>query len=90
MSSKSKRRAKENKKKEKVTYIDDGSTVVDMNVPGMKWHDPNLGKNPRPKTSYRDSLKTFFAVQRRMIIPLIIVLTIMLIMYFGIRLLAGR
>ena len=28
------------KKKEKVTYIDDGRTIANMNVEGMPWYNP--------------------------------------------------
>lgn len=34
------------KKKEKVTYIDDGRTIANMNVDGMPWYNP---KRPEKK-----------------------------------------
>ncbi len=34
------------KKKEKVTFVDDGRTIADMNVDGMPWYNPSKKENP--------------------------------------------
>ena len=40
-----KKKKNEKKKKEKIIYVDDNSTIVDMNVEGHRWYN----KNPQPK-----------------------------------------
>lgn len=67
------------KKKEKVIYIDDGSTIADMSgVSG-----PRLGKrnpsNPRPDP--KDVWHTYWSAVKSMIGPLLVVLCIIAIVY---------
>lgn len=35
------------KHKEKVTYIDDGRTIANMNVEGMPWYNPRRDEIPK-------------------------------------------
>lgn len=50
----------------KVVYYDDGSTVADMS-------GTRKGKElpPRQKSTFREKARTFFAVMRRMVLPMI-------------------
>ena len=71
--------------KEKVTYYDDGSTVVDMSnvtAPGERRRD----KNPKPRSTARETWTTYWAAVKKMIGPMLIVLAVMtavfLFLYF--------
>ena len=58
---------KKKKKKEKVTYIDDGRTLYDMSSVGGGNRGLHVGKG-----SFKDQIKTYFAAVRRMFIPMLI------------------
>ena len=74
-------------KKEKVIYIDDGSTVADMTPT-----DENGRKRERRERTYaphaplRDQIRTFTDAQRMMLLPMLAVLGFLalafLILYF--------
>lgn len=62
-------------KKEKIRYIDDGSTVVDMQPledanrrPGQKPRDPYA------KGTLREQMRTYFAAVRLMLVPMLVTL----------------
>ena len=84
---KSDRDSRKKPKKEKVVYVDDGSTVVDMTPT-----DENGKKREKRERSYaphvplRDQLRTFTDAQRMMFLPMCAVLGILalafLILYF--------
>ena len=61
-------RDKDKKKKEKITYIDDGRTLADMS--GV---DAGMGKYFRSGTpsysSFRDKVSTFWMAFRMMLLP---------------------
>ena len=69
-----KKEKKEKKKKEKITYIDDGSTVVDMSYFG--------GKPPKPKNEdhsvsrARRIFNTYIDTMKFMLLPMIVMLII--------------
>ena len=70
---------KKQKKKEKITYIDDGSSVADMSA-----LDSKDGQNKPPRTEapgrtrapLKEQFKTFFDAQRMMFLPMLAVLGI--------------
>ena len=51
--------------REKVVYYDDNSTVADMSGTHKK------EKTPRQKTTFREKARTYFAVVRKMILPML-------------------
>ena len=55
---KPKKEKKEKKKKEKIIYIDDGRTVVDMDLEGYSWH----GRGKRKKDAERPRFKEKLAI----------------------------
>lgn len=55
----------EPKKEQKIVYIDDGSTIADMS--GTRRH----GNAPRQKSTAREKARTYFAVVKRMLLPLL-------------------
>ena len=68
------------KKKEKITYYDDNSTIVDMssvNREGKK-------RPPAPQkqnSTFKEKWKTYFAAVKMMLIPMCIVLLILCVMF---------
>jgi len=71
-------------KKEKIVYVDDGSTVVDMT-------ETTRGKNGqiRKKSTMKEKTKTYFATVRQMILPMLVTLTAFTLGYLLLRLAAG-
>ena len=72
------------KKREKITYIDDGSTVADMsNVNG-----PRLGKRPpgAPGPTFKEAWRTYWDAVKMMFGPMMVVIcalgVIYMILYF--------
>lgn len=72
------------KKKEKITYVDDGRAIADMS--GIS--GPRLGnRNPyRPRASGKEIWKTYWNAVKMMIVPMITVVcalgVIYMILYF--------
>lgn len=65
----------ENKrKKEKITYIDDGRTIADMSEVkgGMRLSMPSRLKY-RPSPRVKDILRTYFGAVRMMLLPTLVV-----------------
>ena len=72
------------KKKEKVTYIDDGRTIADMS--GLS-SGPRLSSNPyRPAPKFREVWNTYWGAVKMMFGPMLAVITalgvIYMILYF--------
>lgn len=60
------------KKKEKITYIDDGRTIADMSNIGGRRLSP---KNPnRPRPEFKDVWKTYWAAVKMMFLPMLVVI----------------
>ena len=55
------------KKKKKVTYIDDGSTIADMSGIGS-----GAGGRKQPYSTLEDKKTTFFRAMRQMFVPMLI------------------
>ena len=63
------------RKKEKITYIDDGRTIADMSnvTGGMRLQMPDRLKY-RPSPRVRDVLRTYFGAVRMMFLPMLVVI----------------
>lgn len=83
------------KKKEKVVYIDDGSTVADMagvrgNTPLRRPVQPSYGKQKRQPTTRAGSVwQTYVSAVRSMIGPMLIFLGGMTVVFFLIWVILG-
>ena len=54
------------KKKDKTPIYDDGHTIVDMNVDGMPWYNPNRTKDKkdRDKPRFKERMAMIFGAYR--------------------------
>ena len=67
------------RKKEKITYIDDGRTVADMSglSPG-----PRLGGNPgRLRPGFKEVWNTYWNAVKMMFVPMLVVICGLIIIY---------
>ena len=67
------------KKKEKITYIDDGRTIADMSgtVGGRRVKvDP-----ARPRSSMKERWDTYIAAVKMMFVPMLVVICAIIIVY---------
>ena len=64
------------KKKEKVTYVDDGRTIYDMSALGGGNRGLRVGKG-----SFKDQARTYFTAMRQMIIPMFITIGIICLVF---------
>ena len=82
--------SKNKKKKEKIIYYDDNSTIADMSsvtdVKGHKKHD----EYSRPTSSFREKWATYFAAVKKMIFPMMVVLAVLLGLYLFMMLITGN
>lgn len=68
------------KKKEKITYIDDGRTIADMSgVTGGFPHKTRPDWHPRPKA--RDVWNTYWAAVKLMVKPMLVVVVGLIAIY---------
>lgn len=68
------------KKKEKVTYIDDGRTLADMSGVGQgsRLND----RNPyRPRPKFKDVWKTYWSAVKMMFKPMLVVIGVLCVIY---------
>ena len=75
---------KKKKKKEKVTYIDDGRTLYEMSgtsKPGVFLGGKNDNKNKKSKSTRREEFNTFVTTMRHMILPMFVVMGIITFAY---------
>ena len=74
---------KNKKKKEKIIYVDDGSTIVDMS--GVDDKKTLKNQHKKGKNSYRggfrDQFKTFRDAQKAMLMPMLITLLIIAVAF---------
>ena len=64
--------AKKKKKKEKITYIDDGRTIADMSgLSGGRKHS-----SPPPRASLKEQWRTYVAAVKMMIVPMFVTIGI--------------
>lgn len=67
------------KKKEKITYVDDGRTIADMSgVGGSRLND----RNPyRPAPKFKDVWKTYWSAVKMMLKPMLVVIAAICVVY---------
>lgn len=68
--------SKDKKKKEKVTYVDDGRTICDMSSLGSGNNSLHVGKG-----TWRDRTRTYFAAVKQMIIPMFVTIGIICLVF---------
>ncbi len=71
------------KKEQKIVYIDDGSQIADMSA--TRRH----GNAPRQKSTAREKIRTYFAVVKRMLIPMFCTLAAFALVYVILLALTG-
>ncbi len=69
-----------NKKKQKVTYIDDGSSIADMSGVGGggRKRTPNT---PRPRATFKEQWQTYTDAVKMMFLPMLAVLGMLAIAF---------
>ncbi len=71
--------AKDKKKKEKITYIDDGRTLADMsNVPGSRLNKDAWKSNSTAKEKW----ETYWNAVKRMFLPMLATIGALVVIYF--------
>ena len=66
------------KKKEKITYIDDGRPLADMS--GVS--SPRLARNPmKPATRFKDAWATYWNAVKMMFLPMLAVIGALVVIY---------
>lgn len=68
------------KKKEKITYIDDGRTIADMS--GVTGGMPKANRIPyTPRASLKEQWQTYWAATKMMFRPMLVVVLGILVIY---------
>lgn len=67
------------KKKEKITYIDDGRTIADMSGVGGPRIEKRHPASPRPKA--KDVWNTYWGAVKMMFGPMLVVVTALVVIY---------
>lgn len=68
---------KQKKKREKITYVDDGRTVADMSFTrGADGGSSRESKAPAPASSWKEKLRTYFESVKVMILPMLITMAL--------------
>ena len=71
--------ARDKKKKEKITYIDDGRTLADMsNVPGSRLNKDAWKSNSTAKEKW----ETYWNAVKRMFLPMLATIGALVVIYF--------
>ncbi len=73
----------EKKKEQKIIYIDDGSTVADMS--GTFKKGP-----PKPRSTAKEKARTYFAVVKKMIVPMLCTLLAFTLVFVFMLAIAGK
>ncbi len=93
MSKKNKNNQK--KKREKITWIDDGSTVADMSGvgKGLGGNRPNkpkpTTKKGKPMNRFQECAATYFGAMKMMFVPMLVVLGIICLVFLVLWILMG-
>lgn len=81
------------KKREKITWIDDGSTVADMSPvgKGLGGNRPNkpVTKRGKPMNRFQECAATYFGAVKMMFVPMLVVLGILCLVFLFLWLLMG-
>ena len=75
------------KKKEKIIYYDDNSTLVDMSSVNRKG-EPRQPREAKPRSTFREKWNTYWAAVKMMILPLCIALAVIGVLYLLLLLIA--
>lgn len=68
------------KKKEKITYVDDGRTIADMS--GVSSGHRLSNRNPyRPRPNAKEVWKTYWGAVKMMFVPMLVVICALFIIY---------
>ena len=68
------------RKKEKITYVDDGRTIADMS--GVSGGMPRSDRSPyTPRASLKEQFGTFWAAMKMMIRPMLVVVAGIVLIY---------
>lgn len=67
------------KKKEKITYIDDGRSLADMSNVGGKRLSSRNPSHPRPE--FKEVWKTYWSAVKMMFVPMLVVIVCLCIVY---------
>lgn len=73
-------------KREKIIWVDDGSTVADMSGVGGRrrtnpHHTPPPRQNGRPYSRFRECATTYFAAVKMMLLPMLVVIGILCVVF---------
>ena len=82
MSKKSEKR----QRKEKIIYVDDGSTIADMSALGNSNKEPEnsvYSSFKKPKARWREILDTYFESVKMMLLPMLIVMGLITVVFGG-------
>ena len=83
---------KNKKKKEKIVYIDDGSTISDMSqVGGVGRRIPSPDKNnaPRRNSTFGEKFATYWSAVKTMFLPMIVVLIVISVVFLIMFIISG-
>ena len=79
------------KKKEKITWVDDGRTIADMSGIGRKGYtDPNTNRHGRPSRYHaplKEQLRTFFDAMGFMLLPTLAIVGLLIVTFLIVYLL---
>lgn len=67
------------KKKEKITYVDDGRTVADMS--GVSSGPRLSGRGYRPAPKFKEVWKTYWSAVKMMFTPMLVVVVAICVIY---------
>lgn len=77
------------KKKEKIIYYDDNSTISDMsNLPNAKKKDSNDSNMHRPPSTFKAKWDTYWSAVKMMFLPMCVVLAVICVLYLLLMLIA--
>ena len=77
------------KKKEKVVYYDDGSTISDMSMVNRKG-EKRASPPPRQTSTAREKWRTYWKAVGSMLVPMCVVLLILGFLYLFMMLVTGN
>ncbi len=77
---------KKKEKKVKVIYYDDGSTIADMSGTYGNKKPPSQ----RQKSTFKEKMQTYFAVMKKMVLPLICTLLAFSLVYLFLLIVSGN
>ncbi len=81
---------KNKKKKEKIIWYDDNSTIADMSaVSGIGGKPKSNQPANKPRSTFKDKWHTYWTTVKQMLLPMTVVLAIIALLYVIIMLITG-